>query len=72
VLVTREITERPEAVAAGTVRLVGTDRVAIEHWTTRLLDDRSAYERMSFAHNPYGDGQASRRIVQRLRNGAIL
>jgi UDP-N-acetylglucosamine 2-epimerase (non-hydrolysing) len=67
VLVTRDTTERPEAVAAGTVRLVGTDQALIESWAARLLDDSKAYSEMSFAHNPYGDGTASRRIVQRLK-----
>jgi UDP-N-acetylglucosamine 2-epimerase (non-hydrolysing) len=63
VLVMRDTTERPEAVAAGTVRLVGTDLATITASVSELLDDRSAYERMSFAHNPYGDGQACARIV---------
>ncbi len=62
VLVLREKTERPEAVQAGTVKLVGTDVGAILSETTRLLDDPDEYRRMSRRHNPYGDGQASRRI----------
>lgn len=66
VLVMRDTTERPEAVEAGTVRLVGTDVAQITDWTTRLLTDHAAYERMSFAHNPYGDGQASTRICDAL------
>jgi UDP-N-acetylglucosamine 2-epimerase (non-hydrolysing) len=64
VLVMRETTERPEAVEAGTVRLVGTDRDKIVHEMTRLLTDEDAYLEMSRAHNPYGDGLAADRIVQ--------
>ncbi len=62
ILVMREKTERPEAVAAGTVKLVGTsvDRIVCE--ATRLLDDEAEYSRMACIHNPYGDGQASGRI----------
>jgi len=63
VLVMRETTERPEAVAAGTVKLVGTDPLAIRRETELLLNDRSAYQAMSLAHNPYGDGRAASRIV---------
>lgn len=66
VLVLREVTERPEAVEAGTVRLVGTDRERIFAEACRLLDDPAEHERMSKAVNPYGDGQASRRIVAAL------
>lgn len=62
VLVMRDTTERPEAVDAGTVRLVGTDAATIVSEATRLLDDPAAYEAMSRAHNPYGDGLASQRI----------
>lgn len=62
VLVMRDTTERPEAVKAGTVRLVGTDRLRIVHETRRLLEDSTAYEQMAFSHNPYGDGQACKRI----------
>ena len=67
VLVMRDTTERPEAVDAGTVRLVGTDRQAIVDETNCLLDDSTAYERMARAHNPYGDGLAASRIVKILR-----
>jgi UDP-N-acetylglucosamine 2-epimerase (non-hydrolysing) len=67
VLVLRETTERPEAVAAGTVRLVGTDRAAIVTEASRLLDDDEAYLKMSRAHNPYGDGRSARRIADLLR-----
>lgn len=66
VLVMRDTTERPEAVAAGTVRLVGTDVDMITSQIRLLLSDVSAYQKMSFAHNPYGDGKASERIVQYL------
>ena len=63
VLVMREVTERPEAVEAGTVRLVGSDMAAIRDGVFELLDDAAAYQRMSRAHNPYGDGKASGRIA---------
>lgn len=66
VLVMRDTTERPEAVEAGTVRLVGTSAERIVNEATRLLDDPSAYAEMSRAHNPYGDGLASARIVRRV------
>ncbi len=69
VLVMREVTERPEAVEAGTVRLVGTDVAMIVAETARLLDDQTAYAEMSQAHNPYGDGLASGRIREALVNG---
>ncbi|MBC2664500.1 UDP-N-acetylglucosamine 2-epimerase (non-hydrolyzing) [Novosphingobium flavum] len=70
VLVMRETTERPEGVAAGTARLVGTDegRIVTEIFT--LLDDKAAYEAMARAHNPFGDGQASARIVEHVANEA--
>jgi UDP-N-acetylglucosamine 2-epimerase (non-hydrolysing) len=66
VLVMRETTERPEAVVAGTVKLVGTSREAIVRECERLLTDADAYQTMSRAHNPYGDGQAVARIVKTL------
>jgi UDP-N-acetylglucosamine 2-epimerase (non-hydrolysing) len=66
VLVLREVTERPEAVQAGTVRLVGTSRARIVEWTRRLLDDRTEYDKMARAVNPYGDGHAAKRIVDTL------
>ncbi len=66
VLVMREVTERPEGVAAGTVRLVGTDVGAIDAGVRELLDDPAAYEAMARAANPYGDGHASERIVARV------
>lgn len=62
VLVMRDTTERPEAVDAGTVQLVGTDEAAIFDGVTRLLDDPLEHDRMSRAHNPYGDGHAAQRI----------
>ncbi len=66
VLVMRDTTERPEAVEAGTVRLVGTDTAVIVAEASRLLRDQAAYDEMSFAHNPYGDGQAVPRILDAL------
>jgi UDP-N-acetylglucosamine 2-epimerase (non-hydrolysing) len=71
VLVLREVTERPEGVAAGTVKIVGVEKPKIVQETARLLEDRDEYERMSRAVNPYGDGQASRRIVDRLMASSI-
>ncbi len=68
VLVMREVTERPEAVEAGTVKLVGTDVERIVNGVNELLDDPAVYQRMSRAHNPYGDGQAARRIADILGN----
>ena len=68
VLVMRDTTERPEAVAAGTVKLVGTDFDSIVGETCLLLGDAEAYRQMSQAHNPYGDGKACQRIVDVLKN----
>ena len=67
VLVTREATERPEAVEAGTVRLVGTDIDRIYTSTTDILRDKALYKKMSEAHNPYGDGLASQRIASAIK-----
>jgi UDP-N-acetylglucosamine 2-epimerase len=67
VLVLRDETERPEAVEAGTVRLVGPHRAAIVSEAARLLDSKEAYAAMARAVNPYGDGKAARRIVDRIR-----
>lgn len=67
VLVMRDTTERPEAVDAGTVRLVGTESSVIRNAVQELLDNTTVYERMSRAHNPYGDGEACGRIVQFLK-----
>ena len=66
VLVMRDTTERPEAVEAGTVLLVGTNREKIEQGVSMLLDDADCYRRMSEAVNPYGDGLACERIVKKL------
>ena len=60
----RDTTERPEAVAAGSVKLVGTDARAITESVTSLLDDRKAYQKMANATNPYGDGFAASRILE--------
>ena len=64
VLVMRETTERPEGVEAGTAKLVGTDADVIVTELFTLLDDKAAYEAMSRAHNPFGDGHASERIAK--------
>lgn len=69
VLVMRDTTERPEAIEAGTVKLVGTDAGLIVQEVQRLLDDAALYEQMSLAHNPYGDGQACSRICSFLKSG---
>jgi len=71
VLVLRETTERSEGVAAGTALLVGTTRRRIVEEAERLLHDPGAYESMARAHNPYGDGHASERIVHVLREGLV-
>lgn len=63
VLVMRDTTERPEAVKAGTVKLVGTEYKNIVNEAQKLLDDKQAYEKMSKSHNPYGDGKACEKIV---------
>ncbi|PZD59084.1 UDP-N-acetylglucosamine 2-epimerase (non-hydrolyzing) [Pantoea ananatis] len=68
VLVMRETTERPEAVEAGTVKLVGTDTARIVNEVSTLLNDDEAWQTMSRAHNPYGDGEACGRIVQSLKD----
>jgi UDP-N-acetylglucosamine 2-epimerase (non-hydrolysing) len=67
VLVLRSTTERPEAVEAGTVKLVGTETAKIVSEAVRLIENQSEYDRMSRLHNPYGDGQACERIAERLR-----
>jgi len=71
VLVLREVTERPEAVDAGTVKLVGTDRTSILNATIRLMEDASEYQKMATAINPYGDGHAANRIVKALLGEVI-
>lgn len=67
VLVMRDVTERPEAVEAGTVKLVGTDEEKIYQGVTQILTDQAPYEKMSRAHNPYGDGKATARILEFLK-----
>jgi UDP-N-acetylglucosamine 2-epimerase (non-hydrolysing) len=67
VLVLRRTTERPEAVDAGTAKLIGTGTADIVREASLLLDDPAAYEAMARAHNPFGDGQASGRIVEAAR-----
>jgi UDP-N-acetylglucosamine 2-epimerase (non-hydrolysing) len=69
--VMRDTTERPEAIEAGTVRLVGTDRQRIVEEVSRLLHDNDAWQAMSRAHNPYGDGQACGRILHALKNNRV-
>ena len=68
VLVMRETTERPEAVDAKTVKLVGTDPARIVEEVNRLLTDENEYNSMSRAHNPYGDGHACHHILDALKN----
>ena len=68
VLVMRNTTERPEAVDAGTVKLVGTNKEVIIKEAQKLLDNKEEYEKMSKAHNPYGDGKACERIVEFIKN----
>ena len=68
VLVMRDTTERPEAVNAGTVRLVGTSQEEIMKWCNVLLDETEIYDRMAKANNPYGDGKATKRIIEVLMN----
>jgi UDP-N-acetylglucosamine 2-epimerase (non-hydrolysing) len=68
VLVTRNTTERPEAVAAGTVKLVGTHTETIVSETLHLLHDPTYYKKMSQAHNPYGNGTACQEIITFLKN----
>jgi UDP-N-acetylglucosamine 2-epimerase (non-hydrolysing) len=63
VLVLRDTTERPEGIKAGTLKLVGTKKETVYQEVKRLLEDQGAYQAMAQAANPYGDGQASKRIV---------
>lgn len=72
VLVMRDTTERPEGVAAGTARLVGTDRDRIFTEVSTLLDDAAAYQAMARAHNPFGDGKASARIARHVATGFAI
>jgi UDP-N-acetylglucosamine 2-epimerase len=69
VFVLREVTERPEGVEAGVAKLVGTDQAYIVQSVSEILTDRSKYEQMATAENPYGDGRAAERIVERLSSG---
>ena len=71
VLVMRDTTERPEAVDAGTVKLVGTDISKIVAEVSLLLQDDEAWQAMSRAHNPYGDGHACARILQALKQHRV-
>ena len=68
VLVMRDTTERPEALEAGTVKLVGTDKNKIIIEVENLLQNKNKYDKMSKAHNPYGDGKASQEIVRFLKD----
>jgi UDP-N-acetylglucosamine 2-epimerase (non-hydrolysing) len=68
VLVMRDTTERPEAVEAGTVKLVGTNKESIINEAQKLLDDENEYNTMSKAHNPYGDGKACQRIIDFIKD----
>ena len=68
VLVMRDTTERPEAIAAGTVRLVGSEQDSIFKEVQKLLNDNAEYQKMSKAHNPFGDGSASGKIVNIIKN----
>ncbi len=72
VLVMRDTTERPEAVEAGTVKLVGTNQQTIVDETMRLLNNSDAYQKMAYAYNPYGDGTASEKILEALLNFARM
>jgi UDP-N-acetylglucosamine 2-epimerase (non-hydrolysing) len=67
VLVMRDTTERPEAVEAGTVKLVGTNKEMIIKEAQKLINNQEEYNKMSKAHNPYGDGKACERIVEFMR-----
>ena len=67
VLVLRKVTERPEAVEAGTVRIIGTETKVVYHWIRHLLDDQNLFLKMANAVNPYGDGKASARTVEAVR-----
>lgn len=66
VIVMREVTERPEALDAGTIRLVGTDRQLIVDTASRFLDDKDFYHKNTHIANPYGDGNACARIIEKI------
>jgi UDP-N-acetylglucosamine 2-epimerase (non-hydrolysing) len=68
VLVLRDVTERPEGIDAGTLKLIGTDATRVYGEMARLLTDEAEYSRMSRAQNPYGDGHAAERIVEAIVN----
>jgi hypothetical protein len=70
-LIRVRITERPEGIAAGTLKLVGTSEEVIYNEFTKLLDDKAAYDQMAHAANPYGDGHASERIADILEYGEM-
>jgi UDP-N-acetylglucosamine 2-epimerase (non-hydrolysing) len=70
-LVLRDVTERPEAIEAGTAILVGTERSRIVDTLTQLLEDRAAYDCMARAVNPFGDGRASERIIAALLGESV-
>ena len=71
VLVMRDTTERPEGIAAGTLKLVGTDEKVIYNNFKELLENEETYKKMSQANNPYGDGRACERIADILENGEV-
>ena len=64
----RDTTERPEALRAGTVKLVGTDRAVIFNEAQNLLNDKDKYDEMSSCHNPYGDGKACERVIRYIKS----
>ena len=70
VLVMRTTTERPEALEAGGVKLVGTDQEQIVNWVTKLLTEPETYRKMGTVSNPYGDGHSSRRILEIIKSAA--
>lgn len=67
VLVLRKVTERPEAIDAGTARLIGTDRSKVRDWILRLMARGAIFDRMAKATNPYGDGRAAERTAEAIR-----
>jgi UDP-N-acetylglucosamine 2-epimerase (non-hydrolysing) len=71
VLVMRDTTERPEAVSAGTVKLVGTDYNKIIKNTFELIENETFYQKMAKAHNPYGDGKANQRIIEYVKQNLL-
>ena len=71
VLVMRDTTERPEGIAAGTLKLVGTEEESIYNSFKMLLEDKEEYKKMSNASNPYGDGFASKRIADILESNLV-